>query len=223
MVPTGRSDDRTDRATHADAGRADVQAIAGPSSRHGRLTLDQLLAALAQLARLTVGAPPAQLMVGYLLGNAERVRFVSRIRSDAELAMSFGVHRRIEVPIVPWQGFIRGVPIPDPLLWVDAARPYRTAPIAVRVLTDDRTLTELLRTLLDPAEQRERRRDLEARIEQLRQEVDRTLDIYGELRRLMAEPGEHDPNLPHFYRMAQQQMGQLGEELARLKERLEET
>jgi hypothetical protein len=163
-------------------------------------------------------------MVGYLLGNVERVRFVSRIRPERELAMSFGAHRRIEVPLVPWQGFVRGVPIPDPLLWIEAARPYRTAPIDVRILTDDRTLTELLRAQLDPEDARERRRDLEERIGQLREEVDRTLDIYGEVRRLLAEPsGEHDPNLPEFYKLAQRQMGQLGEELARLKQRLDET
>lgn len=186
--------------------------------------VDQTMAALTQLARLTVGAPPAQVMVGYLLANLDRVRFVSRIRPDMELAMSFGAHRRIEVPLVPWQGFLRGVPIPDPLLWIDTARQFGRASIAVRVSTDDGTLTELIRPQVDPEELKAQRQELESRMVGLRQEVDRTLDIYAEVRKLMQEPdGEHDPNLTQFYRIAHQQMEQLGEELSRLKERLQES
>jgi hypothetical protein len=186
--------------------------------------VDETLAALDQLARLTVGAPPAHLMVGYLLGNVERVRFVSRLEGDVALGMSFGVHRRIEVPMMPWQGYVRGVPIPDPLLWIQAARMVGTSQIAIRVSTDDTQLTRILTPVLEQERQRSERGTLDREIRNLRQEVDRALDIYAEVKKLMDDPQRReDSNLPRFMAMAQSQMEQLGAELSRLKARLEES
>lgn len=186
--------------------------------------VDETLAALDQLARLTVGAPPAHLMVGYLLGNVERVRFVSRLEGDVALGMSFGVHRRIEVPMMPWQGYVRGVPIPDPLLWIQAARMVGTSQIAIRVSTDDTQLTRILTPVLEQERQRSERGTLDREIRNLRQEVDRALDIYAEVKKLMDDPERReDSNLPRFMAMAQSQMEQLGAELSRLKARLEES
>jgi hypothetical protein len=186
--------------------------------------VDETLAALDQLARLTVGAPPAHLMVGYLLGNVERVRFVSRLEGDVALGMSFGVHRRIEVPMMPWQGYVRGVPIPDPLLWIQAARMVGTSQILIRVSTDDTQLTRILTPVLEQERQRSERGTLDREIRNLRQEVDRALDIYAEVKKLMDDPERReDSNLPRFMAMAQSQMEQLGAELSRLKARLEES
>jgi hypothetical protein len=186
--------------------------------------VDETLAALDHLARLTVAMPPAHLMAGYLLSNVERVRFVSRLEPEVPLGMTFGLHRRIEVPMMPWQGFVRGVPIPDPLLWIQAARGMGQAPIAIRVSTDDPQMTRLLAPILTVEQARSERSTLERQIRNLRQEVDRALDIYAEVKRLMDDPDRRDdPNLPRFMAMAQSQMEQLGAELSRLKARLEES
>jgi hypothetical protein len=184
--------------------------------------VEQTIAVLAQLARLMVAVPAAQLMIGYLLAVPERVQFVDRLEDGYEVGMAFGAHRRIEVPMIPWQGFVRGVPIPDPLLWLEAVRQVRPGVIAVRISTDDPVLTSRLRPLLAAVRARTERQEVEQRVQELRAEVDRTLDIYGEVRRLLNDQsGAHDPNLPVFLQMAQQQMQELSAELKRLKERLE--
>lgn len=187
------------------------------------MLVDETLASLAQLARLTAGAPPAHLMAGYLLAHPERTRFVSHLDPEAPLAMTFGVHRRIEVPMMPWQGFIRGVPIPDPLLWIDSTRGEARDRIDVRVSTDDPVMTRLMAPLQARSRPREERAALERHMESLRTEVDRALDIYAEVKRLMQDPDhEADGDLPRFLSMAEGQMEQLGRELARLKARIEE-
>lgn len=184
--------------------------------------VEQTIAVLAQLARVLLNAPVAQLMIGYLLANPERVQFVDRLEEGSEVGMAFGAHRRIEVPMVPWLGYVRGVPIPDPLVFLEAVRQMRPGIIAVRISTDDPVLTMRLRPLLAAQRARTERQEVEARIRELREEVDRTLDIYGEVRRLLADSeSQHDPNLPAFLHMAQRQMQELGAELARLKEQLE--
>jgi hypothetical protein len=184
--------------------------------------VEETVAVLAQLARLTIGAPAAQLMIGYLLAAPDRVQFVDHLDEGHEVGMAFGAHRRIEVPMVPWQGFVRGVPIPDPLLWLEAVRPLRPGIIAVRISTDDPLLTARLKPFLAGHRARQERRAVERRVQELREEVDRTLDIYGEVRRLLNDLDEpHDPNLPAFLQMAERQMQDLSTELARLKERLE--
>lgn len=185
--------------------------------------MDEVVASLAQLARLTAGMPPAHFMAGYLLAEPARTRFVTHLDPEAPLAMTFGVHRRIEVPMMPWQGFIRGVPIPDPLLWIDSTRGGPRDRIDVRVSTDDPTLTRLLAPLQARRRPEEDRMAVERRMESLRTEVDRALDIYAEVKRLMQDP-EHgeDLDLPRFLNIAEGQMEQLGRELARLKARIEE-
>ena len=185
--------------------------------------MDEVLASLAQLARLTAGVPPAHLMAGYLLAQPDRTRFVSRLDPTAPLGMAFGIHRRIEVPMMPWQGFIRGVPIPDPLLWIDSVRGAPRDAIEVRVSTDDLALTNLLAPVYASTKPLEERVAIERHIKNLRTEVDRALDIYAEVKRLMEDPDhEADRDLPRFLSMAEGQMEQLGRELSRLKARLDE-
>jgi hypothetical protein len=178
--------------------------------------------ALAHLARLTMSAPPAHLMVGYLLANADRVRFAPTLTAGADLAMAFGAHRRIEVPMVPWEGYQRGVPIPDPLLWMEAARSHPQSLITVRVSTDDAILSTLLARQYQRREQVDARQMREAQVSRLRQQVDQTLDIYAELKRLLADPGrDGDQELPKFLAMAEEQMNYLSQQLTLLKGELD--
>ena len=173
---------------------------------------------LAHLARLTISIPPAHLMVGYLLGQAERVRFTPTLDTDGALAMAFGVHRRIEVPLVPWEGFARGVPIPDPLLWIEAVRSDTRSPISIRVSTDDRLMGALLTRHFERRHVGDARRQREDQVKQLRRQVDQTLDIYAELKRLLADPNrEAESHLPEFLAMAEEQMAHLSQELTVLK------
>ncbi|MCL6563065.1 MAG: hypothetical protein K6U87_08665 [Firmicutes bacterium] len=178
---------------------------------------------LAYLARLTVHSPATQVALGYLLAEPGRVVFVHQIREDRTLAMAIGAHRRIEIPVAPWQGFIRGVPVPDPITWIQAARGYAGQAVAVRVSTDDPLLLQMLAPLVAEDRAQEERMRLEERIQRLRQDVDQALDIYNEVRQLMDLTPERQEELARFLNLAQSEMQRLGQELKALKARLDQT
>lgn len=175
------------------------------------------------MARLTVHSPATQVALGYLLADPTRVAFVHQIREERVLAMAIGAHRRIEIPVAPWQGFIRGVPVPDPVTWIQAARRYPGHVVAVRVSTDDPLLLQMLAPLVAEDRALDERLRLEERIQRLRGDVDQALDIYNEVRQLMDLAPERQEELSRFLSLAQSEMQRLGQELKALKERLDQT
>lgn len=178
--------------------------------------------ALIYLGRIATPFPAIQTVVGYLLADPERVRFVRRLHPDQPLAMAISAHRRIELPVAPWQGYIRGVPVPDPYAWIDGARRMGAREVWVRVSTDDPRLTAWVEGLATDDSEQVEQRALTARMEELRGKVDQVLDIYNELRHLLTVDPERAQDLGRFVNMAEDEMQSLGRELNHLKERLGE-
>ncbi len=176
---------------------------------------------LTHLARISIAAPAVQIAVGFLLANPNRVRFVSQIGDASGLAMAISVHRRIEIPLAPWQGFINGVPVPDPLLWIEAASGKSNDVIAIRVSTDDLELIQSLAPMVVKDEERHRRAELTDRVQNLRQELDRALDLYNEVRHVMEVDQDRQTELTKFLGIAEQEMQGIGQELKALRTRLE--
>lgn len=176
---------------------------------------------LVYLGRLTVQVPALQVIVGYLLADPGRVQFVNQLPQEGALAMAIQVHRRIEIPLAPWQGLIRGVPISEPLAWIQAARSMAGEPIHIRLSTDDSVLIQQLNPLIGPERKKEERAELERRMAGLRGKLDRTLDLYNEVRHIMEVDQERQEELGHFLTMAEAEMKGMGNELKLLKERLQ--
>lgn len=184
---------------------------------------EQIEQLLIQLARFSTQSPAIQIIVGFLMAEPHRVRVVHQLRRDANLSMSISAHRRIEVPLAPWQGFVRGVPVPDPITWIQASRSYGQEPIAIRVSTDDRTLLELVTPMIAPDQDRAERAGWETRIGNVRQELDRALDLYNEVRHIMEIDHDRADELGQFLSMAESQMQAMGRELKILRGRLEKS
>lgn len=185
---------------------------------HMREDIDRLL---TYLGRLTARVPSLQMILGFLMANPGRVRFVASLDPEAELAMAIAAHRRIELPISPWQGYIRGVPVPDPVTWIQAARSVG-GDIHIRLSSDDPLVVQLLNPVIAPDQERRERRAIESRMQNLRQELDRTLDLYSEVRHLMEIDHERHQELEQFLTMAETEMQNMGRELSHLKERIDE-
>lgn len=181
-----------------------------------REDIDKLL---LYLGRLTGQVPVLQVIVGYLLADPSRVRFVESLDTQAPLAMGLSVHRRIELPMAPWQGYIRSVPVPDALTWIQAARGIG-GEISVRVSSDDPMVRQLLTPLLAPERERQERRVMSDRMQNLRQELDRALDLYNEVRHLMGIDEERQQELERFLSMAEAEMQNMGRELTQIKTRM---
>ncbi len=175
---------------------------------------------LSHLARISVNAPAIQIAVGYLLADPRRVRFVSQFGEGQGLGMAISAHRRIEIPLAPWQGFINGVPVPDPLLWIDAAGSMPSTFVAVRISTDDMELIQRLAPMVTADRERHERIELTDRVQSLRQELDRALDLYNEVRNVMEVDQDRQAELTKFLGIAENEMHGLGQELKFLKERL---
>jgi hypothetical protein len=178
---------------------------------------------LIYLGRISSNIPAIQVIVGHLLARPERARFVRQITETGELAMTISAHRRIELPMAPWQGYIRGVPVPDPYTWIEAARGLGSGEVQIRISTDDARLLMMLEPWVRDDQIRAERTQIQDRVKHLREEVDQVLDIYNELRHLMAVDVDRQSELSQFLGMAEGEMHQLGSELNRLKERLGET
>lgn len=189
-------------------------------TRYGGTMREETDKLLMYLSRITGQVPVLQMVLGYLLADPGRVRFVADLGS-ADLGMTISAHRRIELPISPWQGYIKGVPVPDPVTWIHAARNVR-GDIAIRLSSDDPVVTQLLHPMLAPERQRRARVQMEDRMQNLRQELDRTLDLYSEVRHLMGVDQERYQELEQFLGMAETEMQNMGRELAQLKERIED-
>ena len=175
---------------------------------------------LVYLGRISFQLPAIQVIVGYLMANPERVRFVQQVKERRSLAMVVSAHRRIEIPMAPWQGYIRGVPVPDPYTWIEAARGYRGEDVAVRISTDDPRLVAMVAPFVRDDQVKEERVEIQDRVQHLRREVDQVLDIYNELRDLMEVDVERQTELSKFVGMAENEMHHLGSELNALKDRL---
>ncbi|MDA8195555.1 MAG: hypothetical protein M0Z53_16405 [Thermaerobacter sp.] len=184
---------------------------------------EQVERLLVQIARVAVQVPSIQVVVGYMLSNLDRVRFVHQLQGDAPLAMAISAHRRIELPLAPWQGFIRGVPLPDPLMWIQAAASLQTEPITVRLSSDEPGLLQLLGPLVAPEQERASRAGWETRMESVRHELDRALDLYNEVRHLMEVDHDRIAELEKFLGIAEKEMQGMGRELKMLRSRLEES
>lgn len=175
---------------------------------------------LIYLGRITVQIPALQLIIGYLLSDPPRVRFVASLDQGLELSMVIAAYRRIEVPMSPWQGYIRGVPVPDPLTWIQASRSLRTD-MAIRLSSDDPLVLQMLNRLIAPDRERHQRVVVEDRIQNLRTELDRALDLYNEVRHLMEIDQERHDELERFLGMAESEMQNMGRELKNLKQRVD--
>jgi adenylate kinase family enzyme len=176
---------------------------------------------LVYIGRVAAQVPSIQAVIGYLLSDPSRVRFVESLDQNRQVAMAMSLHRRIELPMAPWQGYIRSVPVPDPLTWIQAAR-VAGGEIAVRVSSDDLMLRQLLAPLVEPERARQQRLVMTDRMKNLRQELDRALDLYNEVRHLMEVDQERQQELEKFLTMAEQEMQNMGRELTLIKERLSE-
>ncbi len=186
---------------------------------YGLTMREQIDKLLIYLGRLTSQVPVLQVIVGYLLADPSRVRFVDTLDQDRKLAMTMAVHRRIELPVAPWQGYIRGVPVPDALTWIQAARGV-SGDITIRLSSDDSMLLQLLNPLVTPERQRHERVAMEERMQNLRQELDRALDLYNEVRHLMEIDQDRQQELEKFLTMAQSEMQNMGQELTQIKQRI---
>ncbi len=179
---------------------------------------------LTEYGKLVNNNSSLVLLVGFLAGRLENVRFVRELDKG-------GVQVRLRDPrgrlwgTKLFEATINGTPLPDPFLLCAALRDDKR-PVHVRIDFADREKEERFRQLSAPSSQEAMAPEEEAeeRLASLHDEVDRALDIYNECRkRLGDEPREdRQEELQFFLRLAEDQIETLSERIDELRDEIAE-
>lgn len=177
--------------------------------------------AIARLGRHLPQHPDLFFLLGFLAGNLDRVHFV-RSLEGAPVTVRLVAGRRQIWPHPVFDATVRGVPLPMPGMVVSALA-GNDDPICVQVLLDDPADSAYFEPLtIDGfADVRGDVQTLQERVQSIRGQIDQSLDIYRECRRLLGQ-GEDEKHLQFFLGLAQNEIEGLGAELTRLRTALDE-
>ncbi|HHO81400.1 MAG TPA: hypothetical protein ENN00_00945 [Bacillaceae bacterium] len=152
--------------------------------------------------------PPRLAAVAFLAGRLERVRFVSDIESSP-VGVRISTRKRALWPNVPFFARVHGVEVPDPFLFI-AALATSDETIDVRLEVDPEEREDgWLDAVLEDAEQE----TPQERVDALRAEIDRLLDIYNEIRHGLEGAKERREDYRRFLEIVQRDIEALTREL----------
>ncbi|QZA32213.1 hypothetical protein [Hydrogenibacillus sp. N12] len=160
--------------------------------------------AIRRFVETGVQDPGRLALLSFLAGRLERVRLM-RSLEFSDIGVKLSTRRSGLWPRVLYEGFIRGVPIPDPILFI-AAMVDDDAPIDV-VLDFDGVEEAEWYARVAYRDARDPRLDPERAKVELRAAIDRALDIYQAARE------QFDPS---FVEMARRDIERLSAELRSL-------
>ena len=155
-------------------------------------------------------------LLSFLAGRLDRVTFV-RSLEHSKIGVRMSTRRFGLWPRISYEGFVRDVQMPDPFLFI-AAMADSDEIIDVLLEFDGADQAEWFqKVLVDTAA--DRRTQPEERKANLRNQIDRMLDIYSEIQQQLKEgAGEREKDLKRFLEMAKQDMARLNREIERIEE-----
>ncbi|MBX6378513.1 MAG: hypothetical protein IRY95_08185 [Clostridia bacterium] len=160
-------------------------------------------------------------LLGFLAGRLDRVHFV-RSLDQARVAARLSTRPGTLWPHRSFEGFVDGVPVPSPFLFI-AALVERDDDIFVNLDFPGAGEAPWYQTVLADAPQDLAAANPEERMEELRQRIDHTLDVYAECQRLLQNgAGEREQELSFFLNLARMEMQALSRELNSLRQELDQ-
>lgn len=174
--------------------------------------------ALMNLSRMLPQHPALMMLLGFLAARLERLHFVP-VLDDADPTGTRVLLTTTQARI--WTGrwfraWLGTTEIPDPLVLMSALA-ERDADIYLAI--DIRPRPDWLEAVLAPA-RAEEQQDSRGRLDELRERIDRALDIYNECRRQLSDgDGQRQRELEFLLELARREVEELGREIGRLKDR----
>lgn len=180
------------------------------------------LEALLRFASHGALPAPVVFLVGFLAGRIGRVHFAQDV-TGAPNSLILRSQERILWPGMPFAAHLHGVAVADPVMLVMGLAPSED--IWVSLEFEGARNAPWYQAVAWPSYQEgalevgTKRPAHEARADELRAEVDRALDIYGEVLRMMErdDPARRQ-ELAFYLSLAQQQVQELSRELSRLEQ-----
>ncbi|QUL98420.1 MAG: hypothetical protein IMF26_10480 [Candidatus Fermentithermobacillus carboniphilus] len=166
-------------------------------------------------------SPMFAYLMGYLAGQVDRVNFVDDL-TGADIAVKISIRRTAVWPHEPFKAFVRGVAMPNPFTLVRSVNQENT-PICVSLDFDHAEETPWYQEVVLPNVSYVTNAIEAAREESeaLRQEMDRTLDIYRECKNMLKDSSpERQKELGFYMKLAEQQLKSLSQQLEELNKKM---
>lgn len=160
-------------------------------------------------------------LIGYLIGQVDRVSFVSDLR-DADIAIRLSARHSAVWPHEPFRATVRGVAMPNTYTLVRSINEEDT-PICVSLDFDHAEDTPWYQEVLLPSfsYMKDAAATAQAESEVLWKEMDHTLDIYRECKAMLKDgESERHRELAYFMRVAEEQMKRLSRQMEELNKNM---
>ncbi|HHY47249.1 MAG TPA: hypothetical protein GX506_08145 [Firmicutes bacterium] len=178
------------------------------------ISREKKIEALNNFTGMVANIPALTYLMGYLVGQVDRVYFVKDLRS-AEIAVRISQDRLTVWPAEPFHAIVSGVIIPNPVSFATAVNNMKE-PICVSLNFANAENTPWYQEVLlpDVSYVKGVEEATEDKARELRLEIDRTLDIYRECKKLMeTDTGERRKELDYYLTIAQNQLKELNRQL----------
>jgi len=185
------------------------------------VTRAQKLEAITRFGLMAGQNPWFAFLIGYLVGQVERVNFVSDLK-DAEIAVRLSAKHSTVWPHDPFRATVRGISMPNTFTLVRSISEEDT-PICVSLDFDHAEDAEWYQAILLPSASymRDAAKAAQAESEVLWKEMDRTLDIYRETKAMLRDGDpERRKELEYYMGVAEEQMKRLSQQMEELNKQM---
>jgi uncharacterized protein YpiB (UPF0302 family) len=185
------------------------------------VTRAQKLEAITRFGLMVGQNPWFAFLIGYLVGQVERVSFVSDLK-DAEIAIRLSTRQSAVWPHEPFKAIVRGIAMPNTFTLVRSINGEDT-PICVSLDFHHAEDAEWYQAVLVPSVSymKDAAGAAQAESEVLWKEMDRTLDIYREAKAMLKDGDpERRKELEYYMGVAEEQMKKLSQQMEELNKQM---
>ena len=179
------------------------------------------MVALMNLSRMLPQHPALMMLLGFLAARLERLHFVPVLdEADPTGTRVLLTTTQARLWTGRWfRGWLGTTEIPDPLVLISALAERDTD---IYLAVDIRPRPDWLEAVLAPVHPEEQP-DARSQLDDLRERIDRALDIYNECRRQLRDgAGQRQQELEFLLELARREMEELGRQVGQLKDRTPE-
>ncbi|NPV53270.1 MAG: hypothetical protein HPY71_07085 [Firmicutes bacterium] len=178
------------------------------------ISKEKKIEALGNFTAMVANNPALTYLMGYLTGQVDRVHFVRDLGS-AKIAVRISQGRVTVWPAEPFRATVSGLIILNPISFA-AAVANMEDPICVSLSFEDLENTPWYQEVLlpDVSYVKNAEEAAEDKVKELRSEMDMTLDMYRECKRLLEkDTGDRRKELDYYLTVAQNQLRELNRQL----------
>ncbi len=187
------------------------------------VTKEKKLEVLYKFSLVVIKNPLLSYLMGFLAGQVDRVHFVNDL-TGAEISLQLCVRSLALWPTEPFRATTGGISMPNPISFVQAVSKSRSQ-ICVRLDFDNAENAEWYQEVLLPnvSYVKNAAEAAEEEIFKLKQEMNRSLDIYRECKNMLNDSvPDKQEEIKFYIKLAEQQLKKLSYRLETLNTKIKQ-